>query len=487
MRELLSIQILRQLTLLEYLVKNGEATLAEISNATGYATRTLWQDAKQANTYLAPVQIETQQSGIRLVIPQACSVRTIYNKVLCQSKEYNLIEYLFMHEGETLEELAENLYLSLSTLRRMIGQMNKKLERFKIKIVTNPTYITGDELSVSRFYIALFSEKYYDLSDLLSKEECHTMNLLIEKIIKESKVNFTFPDLQRMRIWGYVRLIRMKNNHTINYEKTLWLEYKFLKDKAFLAQFYRTFTINMDDNLLLQMFKVLFGGQYATSYVHLKEIINHGEEQKGIYNKIQEILSNLSAQLDISLQGTEEMQVRLYNILQLSDYRHSIIYNRSRQFLEGFVKENRKIAEIFYEQVSAVLQCSRDNYICDDVMFTLFTEWPELLEKLDSMLPEVKVGILFDSDMKHVELIRKMLKRHAKLKIDVAVPKTFSTFAGQIPGKDIDVLVTDIPGLSAPGIEIVCVQEYPTEKDWQDILLAQERAFSNKMKEFAVE
>ena len=487
MRDLLSNHARRQLTLLEYLIEHPVATLAQISDATGYASRTLWQDAKEANSYLEPIKIEATQNGLQLVVPQGCSVRTIYNRLLGQSKEYNLLEYLFLHEGETLEELAESLFLSLSTLRRMIVQMNKTLEKSGILISTSPAQILGDELSVSQFFIALFSEKYYDLSYLLNKEECYTMNLLFERIMKDSAIELNFPDLQKMRIWGYVRLVRMRYNHPIVYEneKKLWREYPFLQDAAFLAQFYAVFSIRMDEALLLQMFQVLFGGQYAASYTQLQEMVKQNDEQKKLYDKVIVLLNNLAKQLNISLQGTERMQLNIYNMLQLSSYRYFIIYSRSRQFIDGFARDNKSIVEIFYTQVSELLGCTRDNYICDDVTFTLITEWPDLIDKIDAMVPEIRIGVLFDSNMKHAEFVQRTLSKHSRLKVSVAVPRMFSTFSGQIPGKDLDILVTDIPGIVAPGVEVVCVQEYPSEKDWQDILLVQERVFSQKMKGFA--
>lgn len=47
--------------------------------------------------------------------------------------------------------------------------------------------------------------------------------------------------------------------------------------------------------------------------------------------------------------------------------------------------------------------------------------------------------------------------------------------------KGIDLLVTDIPELDTPCRETVCIQEYPTSRDWRNVLLAEERIYRQKI------
>ena len=486
MRDLLSIQSIRHLALLEYLMDTPRATLTEVSEATGYASRTLWQDVQELNTYLQPICIETTNSGLSLNIPQGFSIRAIYQLLLAQSKEYSLLEYLFLNEGEVLEKLADSLYLSLSTLRRMITELNKKLEKYQVKIAVAPTRVIGDELSVSQFYIAFFSEKYYNLSDFLPYGEFQTLNLLLRKICEENAWELSFPDLQKLRIWGYIRLIRMRYGHMIHYENALeaFHDYTFLHDQAFLTQFFATFRMTMNKDLLLQMFQVVLGGLHVATYEDLMSSIKKDSSKKEIFDHVFILLSGLSKEFDLSLSGTEKLQVDLYNIIQLSSYRHFIIYSRSQQFLDGFARDSKNVLDIFYKKVEEYDFCSRvpGRYICNDLIYTIITEWPEFLEKIESVIPEVEIGLLFDTDISHLHFIQKILKKYSKQKLSIVVPDVFSTISGKLPSHGLDLLITDIPNLPISDVEILCVQEYPSPKDWQKILEAQERIVSKKMK-----
>ena len=486
MRNLLSIHAIRQLELLEYLMKCSTATLAEISTAISYPSRTLWQDIQEINTYLDPICVETTNTGVSLHIPPTFSIRAVYQRLLARSKEYSLLEYLFFNEGKPLDEVAQNLYLSLSTLRRMIPEMNKKLEKSQIRISVSPTSVVGDELSVSQFYIAFFSEKYYNLSDFLQNDEFQTLNLLSKNICKENAWHLSFPDLQKLRVWSYVRLVRMQNNHPIHYEQTLDIlqDYKFLQNQAFLTQFFATFHIKLDANLLLQMFQVVLGGLHMATYESLLEAIQEDNTKKKIFDLVYKLLSTLSKEFNIALNNTEQLQLDLYNIIQLSSYRHFIIYSRSRQFLEGFSKDNPDILNMFIRTMRTlnVCDCTPENCICDEMIYTIITQWPEFLEKVEALIPEIEIGLLFDTDFAHLTFIQKILKKYSKQKLSIVVPDILSTISGQLPDKGFDLLITDIPDLPIQGIEVICVQEYPSEKDWKQILATQERIVSEKMK-----
>ena len=486
MRELLSVQSVRQLELLEYLLKSGEVTLAEVSNATGYASRTLWQDIKEINEFLKPMEIETTSKGVELIIPAAYSVRAVYRRVLCQSREYNLLEYLLFNEGQSLEELADNLYISLSTLRRMITTMNEKLAKFDIKIAVAPARVIGDEPRVSQFYVALFTEKYYELADFLKKGEFQTLNLLLQKITKEGKMNLSFSDLQKLRILGYVRIVRLRYGHEIPLDETdmkLLHNYKFLKEPVFLTQFMATFNMQMNEHVLLQMYQVLYGKEYFYSYQHLEEVITEDKHKKKVFAAIGELIESLGEEFSISTENTERLQISLYNMLRLSEYRYFIIYSRSRQFIEGFDLDNPNVLNIFEEKMAILERHGLElpNHIYDDVIYTLMTEWPDFLEKLESFVPDIKIGLLFDTDRDHVEFIHTILRKYSKQRLTIVVPNLSSTMMGQLREKDIDLLITDIPHLAIRGVEIICVEEYPSKRDWKNILEAQERIVSRKM------
>ena len=64
-----------------------------------------------------------------------------------------------------------------------------------------------------------------------------------------------------------------------------------------------------------------------------------------------------------------------------------------------------------------------------------------------------------------------------------SVPDVFAAFSGQLSEADMDLLITDIPRMAVEKVEVVCIQEYPDERDWQHIFAAQQQIFRKKRAE----
>ena len=193
--------------------------LSRISEETNYPIRTLSADIKQMNAYLWPIQVVTGAEGVTLEIPRAA--RSARHIPFCSGKagEYQLISYLFFNEGKTQEEIAEDLFIGVSTLRRMIGAMNHALQSRDMHIHSAPFRVEGDESRISQLYIGLFSELSYDGGSLITARERETLVELCAGMTEEIGMKLNYPDLIRITIWVYVRLGRIKHGHHTNMPK----------------------------------------------------------------------------------------------------------------------------------------------------------------------------------------------------------------------------------------------------------------------------
>lgn len=71
---------------------------------------------------------------------------------------------LIYDETKTVFELAEELYISSSTLFRLIKKLNLSLADYYVQVQTNPCkLISENEESIRYFYISYFSERYNNL------------------------------------------------------------------------------------------------------------------------------------------------------------------------------------------------------------------------------------------------------------------------------------------------------------------------------------
>lgn len=170
----------RELKLISYLTENSNAIGVkdkELSKALNISMLTL-QSCLTNMQFMKEVGGITYKDGyINIWYHQCCGLQEVYQKALRESPSLKLLELLFFRDFSSLEELAEELFVSLSTLKRLIKKTNTYLSHtFAISIVTNPVQVSGDERQIRLFYLKYFSEAYkiseWPFGDILNLKNC---------------------------------------------------------------------------------------------------------------------------------------------------------------------------------------------------------------------------------------------------------------------------------------------------------------------------
>lgn len=147
-----------------------------------------------------------------------CGLQEVYQRALRESQSLQLLSALFFNEFDSLEELAEALFISLSTLKRLITKTNSYLKKeFDIMISTRPVMVVGDERQIRLFYLKYFSEAY-TISEWPFAEVINQNNLerLIELLVRQTDVVINFALFQHLKILSGVNLVRFQKGFTVN-------------------------------------------------------------------------------------------------------------------------------------------------------------------------------------------------------------------------------------------------------------------------------
>ena len=126
MEALLKSNEIRRLRIAEVLYDNEDwMTIADLAKKLNVSIRILKYDIENFKNFFDDFTIETSRHGIRLQFLKNKSLKTLYKNVLDQSISFQLLEILFSEENYSTFELAEELYISPSTLYRMIDHINE--------------------------------------------------------------------------------------------------------------------------------------------------------------------------------------------------------------------------------------------------------------------------------------------------------------------------------------------------------------------------
>ncbi|MBP2099474.1 helix-turn-helix domain-containing protein [Enterococcus rivorum] len=154
-----------------------------------------------------------------------------YQKSLIENNPlFLVIENSFFSEHETVDSLAEELFISSSTLRKYLNHLKNVLSDYDLSLNLNPIQITGNEFNIRFFYFSYF-EQHPEARKLnvLSAEKTayNTISLLTERFKKILTI-----DYHRLTNWQIIVEHRLAQKRYVHFDETVYLNY--CNDQAFI-------------------------------------------------------------------------------------------------------------------------------------------------------------------------------------------------------------------------------------------------------------
>lgn len=251
MKNLLKSSDRRRLEIAEILFDQEDwVTLDYLASKVHSSKRILKYDFVNFEETFNDFSIKTSHQGVRLVFHQNKGFKTLYNNVLEQSISFRLLETIFLNETYSTPELADELFISPSTLYRLIDHSNKVTNSYGFEIQTNPCQLVGDEEKIRHFFIKYFYEKYTRLDWPHKSEEAEALDNLLFFFIDFTQTPIDFAYYNIFKLITIVNLLRYKNGHFIHIDTN---KINFSEIMSDLTQHSKTFkyfekTLNLEIN-----------------------------------------------------------------------------------------------------------------------------------------------------------------------------------------------------------------------------------------------
>lgn len=186
MLNLLSKKLQRQLNLLEILFEEERCRLSQLEKRLASSGKTLRNDFIEINTYSSDIQIVTDRdAGVTAIFSPAFTKDHIYQIVISQSTEYKYLETILLHPKENYLELAEYLFISESTLRRIVKKTQSKLKKYDLRI-KGLTRIVGEGQVIDGLTARLLMEKYPSPASIFNRSFSEAIYDVVILFLKEN-------------------------------------------------------------------------------------------------------------------------------------------------------------------------------------------------------------------------------------------------------------------------------------------------------------
>ncbi|MGX7393387.1 helix-turn-helix domain-containing protein [Carnobacterium mobile] len=474
LNKLLDASSSRRLQLVEVLLSDDTWwTIDELSQQLMCSGRTIRADIQYYNSNLtSEITIETsKQRGIKLTTSNDFQMEKIYQRAMENSLNFQIIKKLFELDIPSIEDLADLLYTSISSIIRSLKQINSFLAEYDLWIQSKPVKIRGSEKQIRYFYSVFLWDYYSAAFDEFQHPFLEIANKYIYLLQEKAEETAYSPLTQhKTALWLVICLERIKKGYVIeeNYQlpafevikinqlfTSLSAELPFAipkKDRKFMIYLYQNF--------------------YWQFYI---ELLSSDSLLTKLYENIRDFIETLKERTGYKLENQEDMIVILmsfYFYRGLFKGGNHILLNRSRNLLNSL----KPTFTVFPRVVQDVLNKGPDNSWTrkakendEEIIFMMITSWKDLTSQVIQEKERIQLVVMSQQGWRHELFLIDLLASRYPF-----VLKSYAFTEAIHQEENIQMILTDCQveltkRWVAPDIKVIGIETVPSRRDWKKI------------------
>ncbi|WP_192987502.1 helix-turn-helix domain-containing protein [Carnobacterium mobile] len=464
----------RRLQLVEVLLSDDKWwTIDELSRQLMCSARTIRADIQYHNSNTtSEVIIETsKQRGIKLTTSNDFQMEKIYQRAMENSLNFQIIKKLFELDTPSIEDLAEYLYTSISSIIRSLKQINGFLAEYGLWIQSKPVKIRGSEKQIRYFY-SVFLWDYYSASfDEFKHFYLEMATTYVDQLQEKIKEPIYSPLIRcKAALWVVICLERVKKGYLI--EEIFELPaFKVNKINQLFDSFSAElpFAIPKKDRKFMIYLSQNFCWQFNS------ERVSTDYSLMNLYKNIKDFIETLKERTGYTLENQEDLIAVLMSFYFYRDLfkgGNHILLNRSRTLLNSL----NPTFYVFHKIVKDILNKSPDNRWIRrakenkaDVIFMVITYWKELIFQVIQERERIQLVVMSQKGRRHEVFLADFLKSRYPL-----VLKTYAFTEATYQVDAVHILLTDCQveltkKWMAPNIKVIGIETIPSRRDWKKI------------------
>ncbi|MFL2133557.1 M protein trans-acting positive regulator PRD domain-containing protein [Desemzia sp. FAM 24101] len=485
MREILEKYEERKLKLFETLYANEDwMPIPVLAKTLHCSEKTLKQDVLSLKELLAKDYLQTSYRGVCLFLPTNMSIEMVYRLILKESTHFLFLESLFHDETKSLDEMAEFLYISSSTLARTIKKINLVFEDYPLKILTNPCRLEGPESTIRSFYISYFMEKCTHVDWPYPTMDRKIFENFIVLSAKFIHTPLNFSDFERVKHWIAVSLIRTQKGHYMDIKPNNLAKYipDLTKFRFILKPLENIMNISFQPEFIEQVFAVFLTNSFAFTYDQLIKEAETDPVLKKSIALLSDMLDSLSNQFKVPIPNKEHLLLDLYNLSKIVSRPNKhirktpyILFDQKEYFVRSLEKDvptfiHSATKQIRHYQQEMDLIFSRHSI--DELIYTLVIHWNNLLVALHKQRRKAKLLIISTYDLEHAKMLRDLINIQYGGDVVSELYMEPRLSLKLLKNMDYDILISTTSIDYLLDKKVFCIQNIPTEQNLRDLKLA---------------
>ena len=331
-----------------------------------------------------------------------------------QSETYSFLNCLFFKEGQSLEQMYQELMISCERVQEIIHRLNTKLpQHYGISIQLSPLFMEGTEEDIRAFYLDYFSQSYDFLDWPFPSISEESLTHLIQLFLDAQQVSPNLSSLRQIKYTLAINLERFSKSHLIeNPTPLLTSHYSSLMQ---IPQFEENIK-KLAKKLYFEPTKETLEQLFLTPVKSSQIVTNPSSGALGDINHIQksyrllsQILEELAKEFHLQIENREELIWLLHYTAQ-SDFFH-LLSNQSldrqkSQILGNYQAEFPKLFEVSqYKFQSYLTEMGLENHSIklQELIYIFSVQGQRILVQLLQKLPKIRVLVISHLGIHHAQ------------------------------------------------------------------------------------
>ena len=460
------------LFLLEELTKHHDwIELSVLAEKLNYSIEELQEHLFKLEQLFPNLLLQSRNKGIQL---QFDFQNTLDPRIAIfkQSETYSFLSCLFFKEGQSLEQMCQELSTNTEHIEEIIQHLNTKLpQHYDISIQLSPLFMEGTEEDIRAFYLDYFSQSYDFLDWPFSSisEECLTD--LIQLFLNAQQVSPNLSSLRQIKYTLAINLERFNKSHLIenstplltSHYSTLLQIPQFEQDIKKLA---KKLNFEPKQETLEQLFSNPVKSPQITNNPSNGALGNIHHIQKS-YRLLSQILEELAKEFHLQIENREELIWLLHYTAQ-SDFFHLLsdqsLDKQRFLILSNYQAEFPKLFEVSQHKFQSYLTemgLESHSIKLQELVYTFSIQGRRILVQLLQKLPKIRVLVIGHLDSHHAQNLIDTLTHYGNnLYLFDSWEESAISFSSlnQIPH---DIVITTFPVSNCPK-PIICSRNLST-------------------------
>ncbi|MFX3632451.1 MAG: helix-turn-helix domain-containing protein [Candidatus Pristimantibacillus sp.] len=450
-------------------------TLAEVEKSLGISDKTIRKMVVEISKQLPDTVTIEVSRGKGIVLRRGGRSTTISEMISLMFRQtifYQLMNLLFTNVGRmSVEELAGAMFMSTSSLKKLIVQLNNNdLKAYKLRITYSTPMIKGNEMNIRYFYWNLYCDAYEFTGWPFANVDFAYINLLITNTENEKNIVYFINSKRRLSFLLAIVIERVAKGKCVEIGENA---YPWEKGMFYLPV--KALTKSLEEKLSFEFpksEKFFIQSQVSLSQYHyyegseitpIKEVELHKDKEE---YQMGNLLLTLLAQVYPNLDTEERLILEIYGFFDklLIDNAIPEWMMISKSNLTEYVQQE---CQQLYQQLQACMQTWSKAYpsvLYNDFHLTKLT----LMVRSSLRYKRKRAFLVIGEEFSIRHYIADLIKKEIgdQLILNTSIMKGLTDEIMQ--QHQIDFVISNIP-VALKTVPVVIISTIPSKRDLDNI------------------